>query len=164
MMAILPIVKEGDPVLRQVAKKVPKITKRILKLLNDMEDTLYAADGVGLAAPQVGVSERLVVIDVGDGPMHMINPEIVSREGREVDTEGCLSIPGIYGYVERAAKVTVVWTDERGKSRRTEATGLLARAFQHEIDHLDGVLFTDKATGIGKESDEISEKSDQKSR
>ncbi len=152
-MARMTIRKDGDPVLRLVAKKVPKVTKRILKVLNDMEETLYAADGVGLAAPQIGVSERLVVIDVGDGPIHLINPEVTSSQGRAVESEGCLSFPGVYGYVERPAKVTVTWTDRAGKEKRVAATGLLARALQHEIDHLNGVLFVDKATRLETDSD-----------
>lgn len=152
-MAILPIRKEGDPVLRQKAQPVTKVTKRVVKLLQDMEETMYAADGVGLAAPQVGVSERLIVVDVGDGPIHLVNPVLVSSEGTVVDVEGCLSIPGVVGYVDRAQKVTVEGLDLRGRRRRIEADEWLARALQHEIDHLDGVLFTDKATGITKEED-----------
>lgn len=153
-MALMPIRKLGDPVLRQVSKPVPKITKRIIKLLKDMEETMYAADGAGFAAPQVGILERLIVVDAGEGPMQMINPEIVAYSGSETDIEGCLSIPGVSGYVERHAKVTVVWTDTHGRTRRTEAAGMLARALQHEIDHLDGVLFIDKATGVQPPVDE----------
>lgn len=152
-MAILPIRKEGDPVLRQKAQLVPKVTKRIVKLLQDMEETMYAADGVGLAAPQVGVSERLIVVDVGDGPIHLVNPVLVAAEGSVVDVEGCLSIPGVVGYVERAQKVVVDGLDMKGRPRRVEAEDWLARALQHEIDHLDGILFIDKATGITKQED-----------
>ncbi|NLN29526.1 MAG: peptide deformylase [Firmicutes bacterium] len=152
-MAILPIRKEGDPVLRQKAQPVPKVTKRIVKLLQDMEETMYAADGVGLAAPQVGVSERLIVVDVGDGPIHLVNPVLVAAEGSVVDVEGCLSIPGVVGYVERAQKVVVDGLDMKGRPRRVEAEDWLARALQHEIDHLDGILFIDKATGITKQED-----------
>lgn len=153
-MAILPIRKEGDPVLRKKAQPVPKVTKRVVKLLQDMEETMYAADGVGLAAPQVGVSERLIVVDVGDGPIHLINPVLVSAEGSVVDVEGCLSIPGVVGYVDRAQKVVVDGLDIKGRPRRVEAEDWLARALQHEIDHLDGILFTDKATGITRDEDE----------
>ena len=152
-MAILPIRKEGDPVLRQKAQPVPKVTKRIVKLLQDMEETMYAADGVGLAAPQVGVSERLIVVDVGDGPIHLVNPVLIAAEGSGVDVEGCLSIPGVVGYVERAQKVVVDGLDMKGRPRRVEAEDWLARALQHEIDHLDGILFIDKATGITKQED-----------
>ena len=153
LLAILPIRKEGDPVLRQKAQPVPKVTKRIVKLLQDMEETMYAADGVGLAAPQVGVSERLIVVDVGDGPIHLVNPVLVAAEGSVVDVEGCLSIPGVVGYVERAQKVVVDGLDMKGRPRRVEAEDWLARALQHEIDHLDGILFIDKATGITKQED-----------
>lgn len=147
-MAVLQLRYEGDPVLRAKAKPVAKVTKRVVKLLKDMEETMYAADGVGLAAPQVGISERLIVVDVGDGPLHIINPVLERGEGADVDREGCLSIPGVYGYVERFAKVVVSGLDPRGRSLRIEGTGLLARALQHEIDHLDGILFTDKASGV----------------
>jgi peptide deformylase len=156
-MARLEIRKDGDPVLREKAQKVPKVTKRILKVLNDMEETMYAADGVGLAAPQVGISERLVVIDVGEGPIHLINPEVTETQGRDIESEGCLSFPGLYGYVERAARVRVTFMDRNGKEKRIDATGLLARALQHEIDHLDGVLFVDKAKQLeidDKDTDE----------
>lgn len=147
-LAILPIRKEGDPVLRQKAAPVPKVTKRIVKLLQDMEETMYAADGVGLAAPQVGVSERLIVVDVGEGPIHLINPVLLEATGSSIDVEGCLSIPGVVGYVDRAQRVVVEGLDTKGRRRRIEAEDLLARALQHEIDHLDGILFIDKATGI----------------
>lgn len=147
-MAVMPIRLEGDPILRQKAKPVPKVTKRIVKLLKDMEETMYAADGVGLAAPQVGVSERLIVVDAGDGPIHLVNPVLEKGEGSDIDREGCLSIPGVHGYVERYARVIVSGLDSKGKPTRIDATGLLARALQHEIDHLDGILFIDKATGV----------------
>ncbi len=139
----------GDPVLRQRAKPVPKVTKRIARLLKDMEDTMYAAEGAGLAAPQVGISERLIVVDVGEGAIQFVNPVIVSAAGRQVDSEGCLSVPGYSGYVERAEQVVVAGLDGKGKQRRIEASGWAARALQHEIDHLDGILFTDKVIGEG---------------
>jgi len=142
--AVYQIVKMGDPVLREQAKKVPKITPNILKLLDNMYDTLRDAEGVGLAAPQIGISKCVVVIDVGEGLIELINPEIVSQEGKEIDGEGCLSIPGVQGEVERAKKVTVRALDRTGKTINITGTGLLARAFQHEIDHLHGVLFVDK--------------------
>lgn len=147
-MAVLELRYKGDPVLRAKAKPVSKVTPRIVKLLKDMEETMYAADGVGLAAPQVGVSERLIVVDVGDGPLHLVNPVLEEAQGVDVDREGCLSIPGIYGYVERHARVVVSGLDLEGRPTRVEGTGLLARALQHEIDHLDGVLFIDKATEL----------------
>lgn len=114
---------------------------------------MYAADGVGLAAPQIGLSERLVVIDVGDGPLHLVNPELVSGEGTAIDREGCLSIPGVYGYVERYERVIVTALDAKSKPRRIQAEGWLARALQHEIDHLDGILFIDKAARISRQGE-----------
>lgn len=142
-MAILPIRVDGDPVLRQKAKAVEKVTKRLKKLVRDMAQTMYEANGVGLAAPQVGISERIIVVDTGEGLMVLINPELVETEGSEKDVEGCLSIPGVNGYVCRASRVVVKGLDEDGKPVKYEGKGLLARAFQHEIDHLDGVLFID---------------------
>lgn len=156
-MAVLKLRYLGDPVLRAKAKPVARVTKRIAKLLKDMEETMYAADGVGLAAPQVGVSQRLIVVDVGDGPIHLVNPVLEEGEGAEVDREGCLSIPGVFGYVERYARVVVSGLDGNGKPIRVEGSGLLARALQHEIDHLDGVLFIDKATGLVQAGEEPGE-------
>lgn len=145
-MAVLDIVRVPDPVLRRPAKPVERVTKRIQKLIRDMADTMYAANGAGLAAPQVGVSERVIVADAGDGLVALVNPRIVAASGSEVDVEGCLSIPNVTVYVERAAQVEVEGWDERGKTVRIKAEGLLARALQHEIDHLDGILITDKGT------------------
>ncbi|MBE3577339.1 MAG: peptide deformylase [Limnochordales bacterium] len=150
-MAVLRIRLEGDPVLRQVAKPVPRVTRRIRKLIHDMKETMYKANGVGLAAPQVGVSERVIVVDTGEGFLALVNPVIEYMEGTQVDVEGCLSIPGVLGYVERADRVVVSGLDEDGRSRRVEARGFMARALQHEIDHLDGILFTDKATMVWRE-------------
>ncbi|MHC1683252.1 MAG: peptide deformylase [Clostridiaceae bacterium] len=143
-MAIRNIRKIGDEVLRKKSKPVDKIDDRIKVLIEDMIDTMYESEGVGLAAPQVGVLKRLVVIDVGDGPMVLINPEIVKTEGTYVDIEGCLSIPGESGEVERPEKVTVRAMDENGVVREIEGEELLARAFCHELDHLDGILYVDK--------------------
>lgn len=142
--AVYQITKVGDPVLRENAKKVPKITPNIVKLLENMADTMRDGDGVGLAAPQIGISKRVVVVDVGDGLIELINPEIVSSEGEEIDCEGCLSIPGIQGDVIRAGKVTVEALNRFGKKFSITGEGLLARCLQHEIDHLNGVLFIDK--------------------
>lgn len=113
-----------------------------------MAETMYAADGVGLAAPQIGVSKRIVVIDVGEGLVEMINPVIVRREGSVVGGEGCLSVPDYEGEVERSEKVDCEFTDRAGKRYLMEASGLMAIAIQHELDHLDGVLFIDKAQSI----------------
>ena len=147
-MAKLKILTAGDPVLRQTAAEVTKIDKKLIKLLKDMAETMYAADGVGLAAPQIGVSKRIVVIDVGDGIIEMINPVIVNKEGSVVGGEGCLSVPEYEGEVERAEKVVCEFTDRSGKRYLIETDGLLAIAIQHELDHLDGVLFIDKAQSI----------------
>ena len=149
-MAKLKILTAGDPVLRQTAAEVTKIDKKLIKLLKDMAETMYAADGVGLAAPQIGVSKRIVVIDVGDGLIEMINPVIVKKEGSVVGGEGCLSVPEYEGEVERAEKVECEFTDRSGKRYLIETNGLLAIAIQHELDHLDGVLYIDKATHIEK--------------
>ncbi|AWP28638.1 peptide deformylase [Paenibacillus vortex V453] len=149
-MAIRIIVKEPDEVLHKKAKEVTKITPNVQKLLDDMADTMYDADGVGLAAPQVGILKRLIVIDAGDehGLIKMINPEIVESEGEQFGPEGCLSIPGWNGDVRRAEKVTVKGLDREGNELIVTGTGLLARAFQHEIDHLNGVLFTEIADRV----------------
>ena len=143
-MAIRRIVKEGDDTLRKISRPVKQIDKRILELLDDMRQTMYANDGVGLAAPQVGILRRVVVIDVGDELYELINPEIVSTEGDVVDVEGCLSVPGRRGKVARPETVTVRALDRKGELREYTGMGLLARAFCHEIDHLDGTLYLDK--------------------
>ncbi|MBB3127467.1 peptide deformylase [Paenibacillus rhizosphaerae] len=149
-MAIRIIVKEPDEVLHKTAKEVKEVTPNVKKLLNDMADTMYDAEGVGLAAPQVGILKRLIVVDVGDehGLIKMVNPEIVAKDGEQFGPEGCLSIPGLNGDVRRAEQVTVKGLDENGKELTITGTGLLARCFQHEIDHLDGVLFTDIAERV----------------
>ncbi len=144
-MAKLKIVKVGDDTLRQTCREVDKITPRILRLLGDMTETMRAADGCGLAAPQVGILRRICVVEVGDKLYEMINPKIVESEGVQEEVEGCLSIPGQWGVTPRPAKVTVEYFDKNTNRVRVSAEGLLARAFCHEIDHLDGVLFTDKA-------------------
>ncbi|MCK9526500.1 MAG: peptide deformylase [Limnochordia bacterium] len=143
-MARLPIVTVGDPVLEQKAVEVPKITKKIAKLIDDMLETMYEANGAGLAAPQVGVSQRIIVLDVGDGPVVLVNPSIVAASGEDIDVEGCLSIPERWVYVKRAAAVEIMGLNEKGKSVRIEADGFFARALQHEIDHLDGVLMLER--------------------
>lgn len=149
-MAIRIIVKDPDPVLRQIAKPVPKITPNIHKLLDDMAETMYDADGVGLAAPQIGILKRVIVMDVGDehGLIELINPEIVAREGEQFGPEGCLSIPGLSGDVRRAGKVTVKGLNRDGQEITVTGTDLLARCIQHEVDHLNGILFTDLAERV----------------
>ncbi|MFZ5640061.1 MAG: peptide deformylase [Bacillota bacterium] len=149
-MAVYRIVEMGDPVLREKCRPVKHITPNIHKLLKNMADTMYDANGVGLAAPQIGVAKRVIVVDVGDGLIELINPELVSSEGTETDFEGCLSIPGVRGQVPRAARVTVSGYDRTGKKVEYTGEGLLARAFQHEMDHLEGILFVDKADSVEK--------------
>jgi len=143
-MAIRNIRTEEDNILRKKSKPVEKIDQRTLTLLDDMAETMYSANGVGLAAPQVGVLKRIVVIDVGDGLIELINPEIISENGEQTKAEGCLSIPGIYGLVKRPEEVTVKALDREGKEFTVKGEGLLAVALCHEIDHLDGILFRDK--------------------
>ena len=143
-MALRTIRKLGDEVLRKKCRPVEKIDERILTLLDDMAETMYDANGVGLAAPQIGVLKRIAVIDVGDGLIELINPEIISREGHCVEQEGCLSVPGRYGTVDRPETVTVRATDRDGNEFEITGDGLLARAFCHEIEHLDGIVFVDK--------------------
>lgn len=145
-MATLNIVKEGDEVLRKVCKPVTTITPRTLRLLDDMIETLHKADGVGLAAPQVGVLRRIAVVEVEEGQTYeLLNPEIIAREGEQEELEGCLSIPDEWGITKRPAKVTVRAMNRTGETYEVTGEGLLARAFCHEIDHLDGVLYKDKA-------------------
>ncbi|WP_427338546.1 peptide deformylase [Caloranaerobacter sp. DY30410] len=143
-MAIRQLRYIGDPILRKKSREVTKIDDRIKILLDDMLETMYKNEGVGLAAPQVGILKRVVVIDIGKGPIKLINPEIISMEGEVIDVEGCLSVPGESGEVKRPSKVKVKYLDENGKELVIEGTGLLARALCHEIDHLNGILFVDK--------------------
>ena len=145
-MAILKIRTQEDPVLRQKTKEIAKITKRQRLLAKDMLETMYDAKGVGLAAPQIGLSDRLVVIDVGDGPLVLFNPCVILCEGENRDVEGCLSLPGRNEYITRADKTTVSYINLEGKKATITGSGLLARALQHEIDHLEGILFIDYLT------------------
>ena len=147
-MALRNIVKEGDEVLRKKCRAVDKIDDRILTILDDMAETLYDSGGVGLAAPQVGILRRIVVIDVGEGLIELINPEIIEKDGEVSDSEGCLSIPGKYGEVVRPAYVKVKALNRQGEEAEYEGTELLARAFCHEIDHLDGILYLDRAQQV----------------
>ena len=143
-MATRTILLKDNPRLRKISRPVTKINKHITELLDDMAQTMYEARGVGLAAPQVGVLRRVVVIDVGDGLIELINPEIIHAEGQQRMEEGCLSLPDDAGYVVRPAKVTGRALDRNGEEHEYTGEELLARAFAHEIDHLDGILFTDK--------------------
>ena len=144
-MAIRKIMVLGeDDVLRKHARRVDKFDKRLRTLLDDMADTMYKADGVGLAAPQVGILKRVVVIDVGDGLIELVNPEIISAEGKAEGPEGCLSVPGRRGMVKRPMVVRARFQDRNGEWYEIEAEDLLARCIMHETDHLDGVLYVDK--------------------
>ncbi|WP_026487202.1 peptide deformylase [Caldanaerobius polysaccharolyticus] len=143
-MAIRNIRKYNDEILRKKSKKVEKFDERLMQLLSDMAETMYQANGVGLAAPQVGVLKRVVVIDTGDGLIELINPVIVEQEGEQIEVEGCLSIPDVLGEVKRPKKVKVNAQDRFGNNINVAGEDLLARAICHELDHLDGVLFIDK--------------------
>lgn len=142
-MAVLDIRVLGDPVLRERTDPLPAVTEELRALVADMFDTMHAAEGIGLAAPQVGRKERVFVMDVDDNPMAMVNPEIIEREGSERAEEGCLSIPEIFGDVDRATRIVVRALDANGEPFETELTDLAARCVQHELDHLDGKLFID---------------------
>ena len=147
-MGIRKIRYEGDPVLRKQCKTVDKMTPRLLQLIDDMFDTMYEANGVGLAAPQVGILKRVVVIDIGnDEPLVLINPEIIEQSGEQTGEEGCLSLPGKVGTVTRPNYVKCRAYDENMEQFEVEGTELLARAICHELDHLDGILYRDHAEG-----------------
>ena len=146
-MALRTIRVQGDPVLEKICKPVKELTPRTKELIEDMLDTMYEANGVGLAAPQVGILKRIVVIDVGEGPVVMVNPVILETSGEQTGDEGCLSIPGKAGLVTRPNYVKVKAMDEEMNEVIYEGTELLARAFCHEIDHLDGKMYTDLVEG-----------------
>ncbi len=140
-MAIRNIVKYGDEVLTKKCRKVEVFDERLASLIDDLFDTLYESGGVGLAAPQVGVLKRVVVIDIGEDPLELVNPEIIETSGEQYDAEGCLSYPGQYGMVRRPYKVKIKAQDRHGDWYEYEGEELLARAFCHETDHLDGNMF-----------------------
>ncbi len=147
-MAIRNIRKEGDPLLRKKSKVVPEVTDRIKVLLDDMAETMYQADGVGLAAPQVGILKRVIVVDPHDettGLVKLVNPEIIEADGEQVGVEGCLSIPNFNATVKRPEHVKVKYIDEDGNEKIWDAHGFPAVILSHEIDHLDGILFRDKS-------------------
>lgn len=146
-MALRKIVEIGDPILNKKCRPIEKFDDKLSTLIDDMFETMYAANGVGLAGPQVGMLKRVVVIDVGDGPMELVNPEIVMTQGEQRVSEGCLSVPGKYGVCSRPAKVQVKAQDRNGKWQVFTGEDLKARCFCHEIDHLDGILFTSKVIG-----------------
>ncbi len=153
---IRPILKFGDEILHDPATPVPEITPGIDRLVEDMIETMYAAPGIGLAAPQIGVPLRMFVVDLSvgrdpNGLIVMINPEFVERDGMQLEEEGCLSVPGFNATVVRPTRAVVKGLDRAGNPQQIEGTGLLARAFQHEMDHLDGTVFVDRLRGIKRE-------------
>jgi peptide deformylase len=151
-----PILRYSDPLLHEHAAPVADITPETQRLIDDMVETMYAAPGIGLAAPQIGVPQRIFVIDLSVGRASgdlivLINPEFVDRDGTQLEEEGCLSVPGFNATVLRPARVVCRGLDRDGQERTVEGTGLLARAFQHEMDHLDGTLFVDRLRGIKRD-------------
>ena len=153
---IRPILKYGDELLHDPARPVEIVTEAIQRIVDDMVETMYAAPGIGLAAPQVGVPLRIFVVDLSSGRdphglIVMINPEFVERDGVQLEEEGCLSVPGFNATVVRPTKAVVKGLDRGGNAHQKEANGLLARAFQHEMDHLDGTLFVDRLRGIKRD-------------
>ena len=153
---IRPILKYGDSILHDRARPVDAMTAEVEKLIDDMIDTMYAAPGVGLAAPQVGVALRIFVVDISVGRdpaglMVFVNPEFVERDGMQLEEEGCLSVPGFNATVVRPTRAVIKGLDRHGEPVQIEGVGLLARAFQHEMDHLDGTLFVDRIRGIKRD-------------
>ena len=161
-MALRRITLIGEPVLRKKAKKVKKLSPLIKQLIEDMVETMYDAPGVGLAAPQVGISKRIIVVDVGDGTLYkLINPKIIHSEGSEVGIEACLSVPGKVGDVERYTGIVVKAMTPDEKFIKIEAEDFLARCLQHEIDHLDGILYVDKAENVREATEEEFEEAEE---
>lgn len=155
-MSVREIRTEDDEVLRKKSKEIPEITERVLELLDDMADTMYDAEGVGLAAPQIGILRRAIVIDIGDGLLELINPVILEVEGEQTDEEGCLSVPNKKGIVKRPLKCKVQGFNRDGDAIIVEGEELMARALCHEIDHLNGVLYIDKQEKeIDRQEDEV---------
>ncbi len=152
-MAYREVRKDGDPVLRKKANEVKKYGKWVNRLLEDMEETMELAKGIGLAAPQIGVSKRIIVINYEDKTYKLINPEIIIQEGQTTEIEGCLSVPGMLGTVKRAKSVVVKALNENQDEVEIEAEGMLAVVLQHEIDHLDGILYTDIAMEVFNEDE-----------
>ena len=149
-MAIRNVVQVGDEVLRQKCFPVEEFDEKLARLLDDMKDTVKKEEGAGLAAPQVGVLKRVVVVDIQDGYFELINPVILSQKGEQSGWEGCLSVKGKQGVVSRPMKLKISYQDRNGEKRLLQAKGFFARAICHELDHLDGILYIDKATHIQK--------------
>ena len=143
-MALREIRKSGDEILRTKSREIQEVTDRVRTILDDMAETMYHAEGGGLAACQVGILKRLVVIDIGEGLLKLVNPEFVLQEGEQIVEEGCLSFPDVWGRLKRPERVVVRALDENGKEITVEGTGLLAKCLCHELDHLDGIVFKDK--------------------
>lgn len=155
-MAIKQILQLGNPVLRRVSKRVDKIDESTLNLIQDMKDTLYSTTGIGLAAPQIGVLKKIILIDLreGEGPIILINPVIVAKVGQEESVEGCLSYVGYEGKLVRPKKITVTGLNMKGEKVEYAADGLLSKAFCHEIDHLEGIMYVDRAKKVYKLEEE----------
>lgn len=156
-MAVREIVKVGNDVLRRKSRRITEVNNEVLELIQDLKDTLYAGDGVGLAAPQIGVLKRAFIIDLRDGsdPLILLNPKIIRKIGKHEDMEGCLSYPGYQGTVVRPRRVVVSGMNEKGKLVQYEAEGFMARAICHETDHLDGVLYMDNAKKMYKIEEQV---------
>lgn len=152
-MAIREIVKKGHPALSTKCDAITKLDEEVINLIKDLKDTFYNSTGIGLAAPQIGVNKRVIIIDLRNGmePIILINPEIRKKSGKQESEEGCLSYPGYYGFVTRPKKVLVKGINEKGQALEYQADELLCRAFCHEIDHLDGIMFTDKVYDLYKD-------------
>lgn len=150
-MAIRNILKDTEPLLRKKSRTVEQIDERVITLLDDMKETLATANGVGLAAPQVGILKRIIIVDTGDEILELINPVITKQSGHQDSFEGCLSVPGVRGHVDRPKKVTVQGYDREGNLMEYKAQDFVATILCHECDHLDGILFTDKATRLGQD-------------
>ena len=159
-MALRNIRYETDPILRKISKPVKEITSSILTLLNDMEETMKNYEGVGLAAPQIGILKRIVIIDIGEGLIELINPQIVDKQGYQQWNEACLSVLGKSGIVERPLSVKVKAQNRLGEEIEINAEGYLAVVICHELDHLDGILYIDKAISLSDLDDESDEESD----
>lgn len=157
-MALRKVRLDGDPILRKRSREVSEIDSRILQLLDDMVETMRHENGIGLAAPQVGILKRIITIDVGEEPIKAINPVIEEEEGSVEGLEGCLSVPDLAGTVDRPETITVTFMNQNGEQVKMKPAGYLARVFCHEIDHLDGILYTDKAKEVHEnvaEDDEL---------